>query len=266
MGMPRKLYKYYKFNTRNITALKKQNIFFASPIDFNDPYDCKLNISHVQPTEQEYLKLYEIYLKEVLQNGGTKEQSDIEHMTDGKLNDNFRNVVNESLKNSLKEYIHKFRNERSLACFSSKKDDILMWAHYADGHRGFCLEFDTKREPFNKALEVFYKESFPKMKTVRLLLDEKYKPFENTIQTKYTQWEYEKEWRILHKESRMSYTYPKDSLTGVYLGSAMEFPHIEIIALILQGQNDNIQLYKGKRSEDKFSIKFEPVKYVPHLG
>lgn len=30
-----------------------------------------------------------------------------------------------------------------MACFSEKPNNILMWSHYADSHRGFVLEYDT---------------------------------------------------------------------------------------------------------------------------
>jgi len=29
-----------------------------------------------------------------------------------------------------------------IACFASQKDNLLMWSHYADGLRGFCVVFD----------------------------------------------------------------------------------------------------------------------------
>jgi hypothetical protein len=27
-------------------------------------------------------------------------------------------------------------------CVSTNYDDVLMWSHYADSHKGICLEFD----------------------------------------------------------------------------------------------------------------------------
>jgi hypothetical protein len=32
-----------------------------------------------------------------------------------------------------------------VACFSALPDDLLMWAHYADKHRGVCLKFVGNR-------------------------------------------------------------------------------------------------------------------------
>jgi len=34
-------------------------------------------------------------------------------------------------------------------CFTSTKDNLLMWAHYADNHKGICIELDPNAEFFN---------------------------------------------------------------------------------------------------------------------
>ncbi len=36
-----------------------------------------------------------------------------------------------------------------------------MWSHYADSHKGICLEFDTSFEPFNKSRQVKYGNKIP---------------------------------------------------------------------------------------------------------
>ena len=36
------------------------------------------------------------------------------------------------------------RNYPNIACFSESKDSPTMWAHYADNHKGFVLEYDFK--------------------------------------------------------------------------------------------------------------------------
>jgi hypothetical protein len=32
--------------------------------------------------------------------------------------------------------------ELGVVCLSEINNDILMWSHYADGHTGFCIEFE----------------------------------------------------------------------------------------------------------------------------
>ena len=42
----------------------------------------------------------------------------------------------------LKSRLHR---DWAAACFTTKRDQELMWTHYADGHRGACLVFDSAR-------------------------------------------------------------------------------------------------------------------------
>ncbi len=39
---PKKLYKYEAFTEQSLKNLKAQAIYFGSPKNFNDPYDCAL--------------------------------------------------------------------------------------------------------------------------------------------------------------------------------------------------------------------------------
>jgi hypothetical protein len=57
--------------------------------------------------------------------------------------------------------VRKSRFERGVACFSAAADNLLLWAHYADGHRGFCLEFDTSDPVFEKIQRVGYTQEWP---------------------------------------------------------------------------------------------------------
>ena len=36
-----------------------------------------------------------------------------------------------------------------IMCFTSKKDNLLMWSHYASNHEGICIEFDGSSDFFN---------------------------------------------------------------------------------------------------------------------
>lgn len=52
-----------------------------------------------------------------------------------------------------------------IACFGSEPDNLLMWSHYADGLRGFCIVFDedliVKAKPEGYITDVAYLETPP---------------------------------------------------------------------------------------------------------
>lgn len=57
------------------------------------------------------------------------------------------------------------RRQMRIACFGSERDNLLMWSHYADGLRGFCVVFDeeiiVEAEPKGYVLDVVYCDSPP---------------------------------------------------------------------------------------------------------
>lgn len=263
-SLPEKLYKYQSFNTISISNLKKQQIFFSDPNQFNDPYDCALEFDAENLREEHYKTLMKEYLEENFDSEILDEIKE-KHGERYELDQNFVDSIDSGISKTVNELKENILSRKGVACFSKDKNDILMWAYYADGHKGFCLEFDTSFEPFNKAHEVKYKDSIPQLKISEILWgnDEEYM-FEPLI-TKYTTWKHEDEYRVIHNEKSQPYTYPAKSLTGVYFGSEMKKEHIEIIALILRGQNPNVQLYQGKRRADEFKIDFQAVEYTPYV-
>ena len=137
-----------------------------------------------------------------------------------------------------------------------------MWAHYADGHRGFCLEFDTHTEMFQFARPVKYAATVPRLKAVDIFVD---KPASELVDawlvTKSAHWAYEEEWRVIHTAPRTAYTYPWQSLKRVYLGAAMPTAHAEIIALVLQGSGTAIS--RVAKDDSAFGLKATGVTFKP---
>jgi hypothetical protein len=67
----------------------------------------------------------------------------------------------ESLEGAQRQFCAMANNIR-IACFGSEKDNLLMWSHYADGLRGFCIVFDenivVNTEPKGYITDVAYLE------------------------------------------------------------------------------------------------------------
>ncbi|MDO4332786.1 MAG: DUF2971 domain-containing protein [Eubacteriales bacterium] len=83
-----------------------------------------------------------------------------------------------------------------IACFSERPDSLLMWGHYANNHRGICVGYDLKKLIENyDCLPVIYEEELPQnINNAHILKD--------TL-TKYRDWEYEKEWRIIKTDENI---------------------------------------------------------------
>jgi hypothetical protein len=149
--------------------------------------------------------------------------------------------------------------------FSEVNDSLLMWSHYADSGKGFCLEFRTDSAPFEKLHQVQYAEEMPEVDVVPILCDENREQFIDLYRTKAQDWRYENEWRCIHTKAGTAFGYDSEALTGVYLGADMPFSQFEIIAMVLAGQNESVQLWQGFRSESSFKVEFRRAAYTTYL-
>ena len=109
-----------------------------------------------------------------------------------------------------------------VSCFSEVSDSQLMWSHYADSHKGFCVQYDLKllqKDPFKTIKHIFpvmyspirlINHNIPEMVDLLGELRNAVKNeddffnidyFDNVLPLlirKSSCWEYEKEWRIIY--------------------------------------------------------------------
>ena len=105
-----------------IDCLEKSKINFSHPASFNDPLECIIPIKINDKHKKEYMDSVEKILSEII---GRKEDA-----TD-------RN------KRIYEAIEYGIRMEHCLiSCFSLRRNNQLMWSHYADQHRGICLCYD----------------------------------------------------------------------------------------------------------------------------
>jgi hypothetical protein len=253
--LPEKLYKYESFSTQALTNLKSCQLYFSTPNKFNDPFDCTLPIS------------YDIDFGNVGRiRTMLSSDHEIAHLCKSEIDRMNDDELYEKVILLLDKKIIKYMESKGVSCFSSEKSNMLMWSHYGEKHTGFCLEFDTSIKPFNKAKKVKYVRNFPKLSVKDLLINQKFQEIISLLHTKSIDWKYENEWRCIHVEAPKLYSYDKKSLTGVYFGAKMDQCAIEIIFLILQGQNPNVKFWRGRKCSDKFGVEFKQCYYIPHLN
>jgi Protein of unknown function (DUF2971) len=259
MSVPSRLYKYESWSTRALQNLKSQAIYFGSPLNFNDPYDCAIapNIESPDDTEVERVRTYLLTDKRT----GPSVPARLASMPASEL----REILVKLARVALRQNIDSFLALRGVACFSEQNDNLLMWSHYGGRYRGFCLEFKTSDPAFEKARQVRYSELLPTARVSNILVAKNFDLVADLFATKAAPWAYEKEWRALHEKVGTEYCYKPNSLTGVYFGPDMDAQSMEIVCLILSGQNEHVKFWKGKRSETEFRVDFEKFTYTSYL-
>ncbi len=108
------------------------------------------------------------------------------------------------------------KGKYKICSFSDSWDNILMWSHYADNHKGVCIEVEVSED---KVKEITYIEKIPSMEEIlNKNQDDKAKTAKAILSTKLNQWEYENEWRVFEKSEFKKV----GKITAVYFGLKCE--------------------------------------------
>jgi len=159
---------------------------FSSRLNFNDLFDCKVEL--LKPTPKE--------LKSFVKQIPKPHKKNIPPLTS---NGNFT-LEGEFYLQRLVANFEKKIDAYSIISFSSRPDSNLMWSHYANSHHGFCIEFKGE---YIKTKKVEYTKNIPAIPIIdvmkvmygvdkSLVLGEK---IINALCTKLSEWEYESEYR-----------------------------------------------------------------------
>ncbi len=145
---PPVLYKYYAFDEWTQNIFERNEIYFQSPDCFNDPFDSKISTTYEGTEEQRISRLIRFW-----REGPAKDKKEED------LRLQAVDVVKKSqdiprMLRTLERSVERLRKQMGIFCMTSKRDDILMWSHYAEAHTGFCLEFKTGNPFFPKARRI----------------------------------------------------------------------------------------------------------------
>ena len=183
---PSSLYKYYRDNPRDIDAIKKNKMWYSAPCDFNDVFDCDLAIDEKE--------IFNSVLQMVPDKRGKRTGSPIWKQLKGTVNQKIREFQAE---------FEELRTKMGIACLSEAYDSLLMWAHYANNHRGMCVEYELLE--FNRQLgfspvPVVYSDERVSIHTIETLERDIQGLFVESLTSKSPEWSYEKEWRIIRDD------------------------------------------------------------------
>jgi Protein of unknown function (DUF2971) len=251
----------YKYLTPDrIDVLEDSRIRFTQPAVFNDPFE----------TFPCFLE-YGPQLTERLQNSVKEKYGS--QIAEDTLRQNESMVV-QALVNLPKRYSKHF----VILSLSKICDNILMWSHYADSHRGFVIGFDSS--------SLFFSPSSGKAKDGLKAVsyeNERYVLPKNGFQsaddpnlreanarvffTKATCWEYEQEYRILaHPNSADKiiptdtdydirlFNFPIESIKEVIFGFRISEPDQRRIFDIVYSKYSNAKIGKAFPDKSKFSL------------
>lgn len=257
---PKIIYKYRSWsNNYHKDILLKNQVYLSSPIDFNDPFDCKipknfLLIDSPEKIEKYVNDVFERQKSFFLANGFNIENEKIEYA---------KSLTNIQKFQKEKEEIEfpMIDNHYGVLCMSARWNSILMWSHYGDFHKGFCIGLNEEkmRESglFGKGGPVTYSENFPIINP----LENEEIMITSFLQTHYKSidWSYEEEYRFTNlmfpekptNEIRTK-VFNDDCIEEINLGVNIDINHKEEI--IVEARKRKIKIYQLIKVPFKFEF------------
>lgn len=190
----RAVYKYRSWNDDNHRRMLGNNeIYLASPSEFNDPFDCAIIPDYdLLDTVEKQETFSTKFIAAIKLTNPNADEVALGKMLTAKFKDPPTAIC------ELKSLWQIFQNHAyGIFSLSRNWDSILMWSHYSDHHRGFCVGFDMEKlkqlNAFGAGSFISYSDEFPQIDP----LDYNDNAMFKEIATKASNWSYEDEYRLL---------------------------------------------------------------------
>ncbi|WP_038944335.1 DUF2971 domain-containing protein [Bradyrhizobium japonicum] len=178
----------------------------------------------------------------------------------------------ESVAFDLVDMIKKTRNEVGVLSLSERSDGLLMWAHYAQDHRGVAigLQLEQCLLPSNQDPNSLVWLDDVKYLSEKIdFIREGTAPWKSLLR-KSEEWRYEEEWRIIRSlntlrpvtsEVYVAELWP-EAIKSVILGARMSPAEETAIIALLEASDDfsHIEIFKSVVSSKKLALEIIPFK------
>lgn len=312
--IPSRLFRYRVCSEMNFDAFNEDKLFAVTSDKFNDPYDCLFRYDKERLRNSIMMgmsKNFAYALREHFQRGG-----DFPDMLKTVFDEDFLKNAKQSIGNandemmemyienttSLKEPLNKLIDKQTeeavntvkqltfIACFSEIIHSVTMWSHYADSHKGFALEYDTKTfrlkcqfcdqiKQCNKAAVcnfypvIYQRQRYDATDFLGWYIARSLGlPIKNpdtfaaskSLLYKSSQWSYEKEWRLI--VSKLNEFQDKTPVcidhlkpTAIYYGTRISPINRKMLHLIAKERGINeYEMYIDNKSYN-YSVKYKKV-------
>lgn len=221
-------------------------LYFASPASFNDPFDCKARFRGDIPPEE-----FEAKANALMRDRGMSRRERRKALRSAPAPVDLAVRVATGLQREV--------DLVGVLSLSSSHENILMWSHYAFGHRGVCLQFRVSTDPdfLAGALPVAYSAE---LAIPTLFGRDHWERVEALLLTKAADWSYEREWRVLDPHAGPGLRrFPANLLTGLILGSNMSASDRHAVIDWVRSSKSPLEIYQAERHPDRYALQFEKI-------
>lgn len=241
MSTPSHLYKYRSVTQYSLQSLADKKVWLSTPASFNDPFDCAINLDRSKLAES-----VAHAVETATQNAVVEESLKVPCQED--------ELAYERLSDGLGALMQNI----GVLCLSETPNEILMWSHYAEYHKGFCIEYkiDETSPLKTMAKAVKYTEVYPSLSAKNLPASATENFVDACLFTKAKQWGYEKEWRAIMDDGGKLYQAPAP-VSAIIFGARMPESHKRDIYEMLR-LTPGIEFREAFLLENCFGLGFRP--------
>jgi hypothetical protein len=302
---PEMLYKYTSLGGL-IKTLEKRSLKLSRPSDFNDPIDMYIQeplsletknfLVQIKHSIMDFLKgsndalllnstkdAYKMgAVRSALARLSTEERADFEryaelHFINRPIEDLYDLEDLERSNRKFSAFLNETMSQFAVFCSTADHNNLLMWAHYSDQHRGAVIEYTPSIEKasallaskpvtysvkrpflFQSAEEVLmiYLGEFPKKWTLKME--------HGIFYSKSIEWAYEKEYRLVipnfikRHEKFVLLPFYEEELSAIYFGCRMSPEDKQMAARLAISVNKNVKLYTALVHPREYNLDFIP--------
>lgn len=213
---------------RDLESLQKDQFWASNTQQLNDPCEGLVSINNYEKQIETLKLIFPQQAKHTVM-----------------LNQCFQNIID--------------MKDQKLGIFSLSKNynDELLWAHYADSHKGFCIEYELNKllkgqNPKHRYFDVTYTDNLPNISLSDILSKEDDNSLiRMMLGYKAKKWEYENELRIITENYGLN-SYDYRAVKSIYFGLRISDSEITKIMDTMKGRN--IRYFKMKLKPNSFQL------------
>ncbi|MCP4605675.1 MAG: DUF2971 domain-containing protein [Proteobacteria bacterium] len=243
-------YKYLPFNERTLRIITEGTIKFTRPSELNDPFDCAPDVE--TGNIEEYLNAR----PDLLEGAGN-----ILKLSPAQRIKEKQTMIKRLEKAVVQGALSQQAADKVGICSLTRDPlNLLMWAHYAQHHTGFVVEFnipliitDIDKSPTDQGLKwlIPHEVEYQKSKPVINFFDDKNTKARKQFLVKGEDWKYEQEERVIdyvrghgiHKYDRKSILH--SVIVGMKMSNRNYATLMEFIDKTNQDMNLSIRVHKS---------------------
>ncbi len=268
-ALPENFYKYGSMQRPEYLkeVLLENKIYFSSPFDFNDPFDSrpKLVIGNSLQEIKKSRRGIMDWLRKIkgLDRNARRKEAD-------RMMKNFQNP------HTLREIFDTITSPLGVYCLTEKKDNLLMWAHYASDNTGYVIGFDEPNLFLNQndleGNHVYpYKVTYSDNRQFVKFEEPNWK--EKLLCQKPIEWAYEQEERFFLSGMDLSnsmivdkfgakivlYDLSPTSILKVFIGCKASSKTRERIIKAIKKHSLNCAVYQATISKAEYKLNFHQI-------